>query len=147
MRTNEGRGPGYEVRDVNARGVTILAVALAAVVALAMVLMVVLFDWLAARAARGQQPPISLAGAPDALPPDPRLQADPERDLAAMRSGEQALLDGYAWVDRDAGIVSIPIREAMERVVARGLPVRDAAAPDTESPAAGAAAVQEESRP
>jgi len=136
MRTNEGRGgPGYEVRDVNARGVTILAVGLSAIVVVAMALMVVLFDWLAARAARGQQPPLSLAGAPDALPPDPRLQAHPARDLAAMRAEEQATLDGYAWVDREAGIVSIPIQEAMERVVARGLPVRNATAPDAQGTA------------
>jgi hypothetical protein len=126
MRTTDGRGgPGYEVRDVNARRVAILTAVLALIIVAAMALMVALFDGLAARATRGQQPPVSLAGAGDALPPEPRLQAFPARDLAAMRAAEQQLLDGYAWVDREAGIVSIPIEEAMERVVARGLPARD----------------------
>jgi len=141
MRTSEGPVKrGYEVRDVNARGVTLLALGLSAAVGIAMVLMVVLFDRLAARETRGQQPPISLAGADDALPPEPRLQADPARDLAAMRAAEEALLEGYVWVDREAGIASIPIGEAMERVVADGLPVRDVMPVES----GGAAAGQEE---
>ena len=49
-----------------------------------------------------------------AIPPQPRLQADPAADLAAQRAREQAQLDGYAWVDRDAGIARIPVDRAMD---------------------------------
>ena len=43
-----------------------------------------------------------------AVPPEPRLQSDPTAQLAAQRAREQALLDGYAWVDRNAGIARVP---------------------------------------
>jgi hypothetical protein len=36
---------------------------------------------------------------------------------------EQKLkLDTYYWIDRDRGIVHIPIEEAMKRVAAQGIP-------------------------
>jgi hypothetical protein len=40
---------------------------------------------------------------------------------------EDATLNSYAWVDRAAGIVRIPIDQAMDLVAASGLPVRPAA--------------------
>jgi hypothetical protein len=57
--------------------------------------------------------------------PEPRLQISPARDLAAFRASEEAELNSYGWVNRTAGVVRIPIREAMERLVQQGLPVRD----------------------
>jgi hypothetical protein len=48
------------------------------------------------------------------LPPAPRLQEDPLADLAALRAREARQLEGYAWVDRAAGRVRIPIERAME---------------------------------
>jgi len=43
----------------------------------------------------------------------PRLQAVPEADIVAYRREKEALLHGYAWVDRSHGIVRIPIERAM----------------------------------
>ena len=34
------------------------------------------------------------------------------------------MLNGYSWVDRNAGVVRIPIDEAMKLTVQRGLPAR-----------------------
>ena len=53
--------------------------------------------------------------------PEPRLQTDPPDDLAKLRGREQKQLDTYYWVDRDKGIVHIPIDEAMKQVLARGI--------------------------
>jgi len=53
--------------------------------------------------------------------PEPRLQTDSPEDLATLRAREEKALDTYYWVDRDKGIVHIPIDEAMKQVVARGL--------------------------
>jgi hypothetical protein len=39
-----------------------------------------------------------------------------------MLAEENAALATYGWVDRDAGIVRIPIERAMELLVLRGLP-------------------------
>lgn len=55
-----------------------------------------------------------------AIPPPPRLQARPGVDLAAERARETARLDGYAWVDRRAGIARIPIARAMQILAGRG---------------------------
>jgi hypothetical protein len=57
-----------------------------------------------------------------ALPPEPRLQADPPADLAAFRAYEDSLLDGYGWVDRTKGTVRVPIDSAMAMVARKGLP-------------------------
>jgi hypothetical protein len=37
------------------------------------------------------------------------------------------LLEGYGWVDREAGVVRLPIERAMALVLERGLPTRPAA--------------------
>ena len=50
----------------------------------------------------------------------PRLQTNDTADLARLQAEQRDRLRGYAWVDRKKGIVSIPIAEAMKRVVARG---------------------------
>ncbi len=47
------------------------------------------------------------------LPPLPRLQTDPLRDLQTLRAVEDSHLDRYAWIDRDHGIAQIPIQRAM----------------------------------
>jgi hypothetical protein len=51
---------------------------------------------------------------PDRLPPEPRLQRAPQADLAQVRRQERERLTTYAWVDRQAGVVRIPIDRAME---------------------------------
>lgn len=77
--------------------------------------------------------PLILRGAyPDALgdanrkqtdiPPAPLLQTAPAADLRALRAEEAARLDSYGWVDRDTGVVHIPIGQAMKEVVAKGIP-------------------------
>ncbi len=58
------------------------------------------------------------------LPPEPRLQTNPREDLADLRRAEERVLDSYGWVDKDAGVVRIPIDDAMRLTVERGLPAR-----------------------
>jgi hypothetical protein len=47
------------------------------------------------------------------LPPLPRLQTDPQRDLQELRAKEDLHLNGYAWVDRQQHVAQIPIDRAM----------------------------------
>jgi hypothetical protein len=56
------------------------------------------------------------------LPSGARLQARPANEIYEFRRRERAELDGYSWVDRNAGTVRIPIAEAMRLTVERGLP-------------------------
>lgn len=52
-------------------------------------------------------------------PPAPRLQTDPVADLEALHARERGQLDGYAWMDRQAGTVRIPIERAMQLLAER----------------------------
>jgi hypothetical protein len=52
----------------------------------------------------------------------PGLFPDPEGDLRRYRALEKARAPGYGWVDREAGIISIPIARALERIAADGPP-------------------------
>ncbi len=63
--------------------------------------------------------PLAAAPPPVAAPP---LQPDPQSDLHAVRAEEQAQIDGYGWVDRQAGIVRIPVDRAMDLLLQRGVP-------------------------
>ena len=65
------------------------------------------------------------AGQQDRLPPFPRLQANPQQDLRDLRAKQKALLDGYGWVDKEAGVARIPIEDAMKMIVQRGLPTTE----------------------
>lgn len=58
------------------------------------------------------------------LPPTPRLQQFPQNELYQFRQGEESLLEGYGWMNKDAGVVHIPIEDAMRLTVERGLPSR-----------------------
>ena len=71
------------------------------------------------------------------LPAGPRLQPIPANEIFEFRQRENAELTQYGWIDRNAGTVRIPIEEAKELVLQRGLPSRQTvAAPDgTTSPA------------
>lgn len=61
------------------------------------------------------------------LPPEPRLQVDEPRTWQQQLAVEKAHIEGYAWVDQKAGVVSIPVERAMALVAERGLPSRAAA--------------------
>jgi hypothetical protein len=57
-------------------------------------------------------------------PPEPRLSVKPGDELKALRAEEAKQLEGYDWIDREQGVVRIPIARAMEILAQRGLPVR-----------------------
>ena len=54
------------------------------------------------------------------LPPAPRLQQFPRKEIYEFRRGEQDLLDEYGWMNRNEGVVHIPIENAMRLMVERG---------------------------
>jgi hypothetical protein len=58
------------------------------------------------------------------VPPFPQLQVSPGADMIQFRAAEDAKLNGYGWVDRQTGIVRIPVDRAMDLLAERGLPTR-----------------------
>lgn len=55
--------------------------------------------------------------------PEPRLQVNESVNYQDLKATEEARLNGYKWIDQDAGIVQIPIDRAMDLVAERGLPL------------------------
>jgi hypothetical protein len=74
-------------------------------------------------------PPALAAARAPYLPPEPRLQTDPEGELATLRAAEDEVLEGYAWVDQANGIARVPIERAITLMVGDGRPPTLEAAP------------------
>jgi hypothetical protein len=112
----------YEQSDVRAGAIVRFAIGLVIVVVVAAVGLLGLFKLFARQQRRHDPPPPPLAQQAGRQPPGPRLQASPLQDLEQLRGQEEKELTSYGWVDPKAGIVHIPIDEAIKIVAARGLP-------------------------
>ena len=115
----------HEESDVNIRAILGFGAGLIVVAAVVHLLIYVLFGYFNSR--DGVQSPAEypLAAAQGQRePPEPRLQTNPRQDLADLRAKEDELLASYGWVDRNAGVVRIPIDAAMRLTLERGLPSR-----------------------
>jgi hypothetical protein len=53
-------------------------------------------------------------------PIGPRLQSQPFKDVYQLKSAERERLTSYGWVDQSAGVVRIPIDDAMRLLSERG---------------------------
>jgi hypothetical protein len=117
-------GVRFEKRDVNERSAFWFGVGILVVMFVVALLMKPLYNLLSSREAAAQAPPAYvLATEPGALEPSgPRLQVRPELEIGAFRAQEDAILESYAWVDKEQEIVRIPVAEAMRLVAERGLP-------------------------
>jgi hypothetical protein len=62
------------------------------------------------------------------LPPEPRLQGmpghldDPQQDMREKVKADNEANRKFAWIDQKAGIVQIPVSDAMQLIVEKGLP-------------------------
>jgi hypothetical protein len=121
--THHNHTRGHELRDANVRAVTMFGIGLAVLTGIVLLLMVWLQDFLNAQKVKSE-PPVSPLAAQRPLPPGPRLQVVPEKELAQLHAMEDSLLHQYGWVIREANVVRIPIDSAIALVARRGLPVR-----------------------
>jgi hypothetical protein len=116
---------GHEVSDINIRAVLGFGAGLFVAAALIQLMVWLLFLYFSGREAARVAPEYPLAvGEQTRVPPEPRLQTNPREDLRALRAREDGILNSYGWVDRTAGVVRIPIDEAIKLTAQRGLPVR-----------------------
>jgi len=115
-------GPGHEKRDVNYRAVFIFGITLTLTLLAVSFGMRAVFGHFARTQPLG--PPTTPFDMGRVLPPEPRLQTQPKRDLQLTREEQQQLLNSYGWADQTTGKVRIPIDRAMDLVLQRGLPIR-----------------------
>ena len=92
------------------------------------------------------QPPLGLMATPEADTrvvthqdtqtfPQPRLEENERTELRSVIEDQDRKLATYGWVDKDRGIVRIPIDRAMELIVQRGLPVHPESASSAQTSA------------
>jgi hypothetical protein len=122
-RDSEHPSPGHEQSEMHIRPLVLFGLGLLALAGVTLAAMGWMFDYFAARQARLDVPPSPLAD-PRQLPPEPRLQIISAQDLQQLRATEDALLHSYGWVDREAGIVRLPIDRAIQMLAERGLPAK-----------------------
>lgn len=114
---------GYEKRDASVRVVVSFAGALligTIIIHLGVAGLYKLF----AHLHPSPDPPYRIAFDTRMLAPPPRLQTNPQVDLAAFQKNENGKLNSYGWVDRERGVLRIPIERAMDLIAQRGLPTR-----------------------
>jgi hypothetical protein len=113
--------PGHEVRDADIRSLTYLGFG---------ILALIVFGFIVAELALhffvGRQPiknPTALF-VQQQTPPPPLIQEHSGEELQDYLKQQNQILNSYGWVDRKAGIVRIPIDQAMDLLLQKGLPVR-----------------------
>jgi hypothetical protein len=115
----------HDESDINLRAIFGFGAGLLIVAVVVHLLIAGLFRYFDAREARQPMVDYPIAATEEhRLPPEPRLQVNPRQDLLDLRAHEDDVLTSYGWVDRNAGVVRIPIDEAMRLMLRQGLPTR-----------------------
>ena len=114
----------HEESDVDIRAIFGFGAGLMAVAFVVFLMIYVLFGFFDGRERLSGPAEYPLAAQANKVPPEPRLQEHPREDLRELRAREDEILTSYGWVDKNAGVVRIPIDAAMKLTLERGLPAR-----------------------
>ena len=120
---------GHELSDVYPKNILWFGIGLALVIGAVVLVSYGLFHYFYQSETRSRPPPspLSYGVAP---PPEPRLLTKPGADLAALRADEDEILGSYGWIDRERGIVRVPIDRA---IMLNDVPVAIGAEAETKS--------------
>ncbi len=115
---------GHEADTTDVRAVGITGVSLAVGIAIVFFLVFGVFRYLVNH--RVIVTPASPIAETDQqqFPPLPRIEEHPANELKALHAHEDQILTTYGWTDKQAGVVRIPIDQAMELQLKRGFPAR-----------------------
>jgi len=142
-RPGEGHTPDAEQydRDLNLRAVVWTALSLTVGTLVILLLMWWLFAGLRHLETAADPPQPALREVRERrLPPEPRLQSDPDGDMLRLRADEDQRLERPAWIDQKQGTLRIPVDIAIDVLARRGLPAVSGAAapaPATTAPSPG----------
>jgi hypothetical protein len=121
----------FEERDVQVSTIYwyLFALGLATAAALVICIFILRFTTNLAASSQPAPPPSRQAQSKDfRMPPEPRLQGvpghenDPQKDLREKLRADMDANEKLEWLDKNAGIAQIPVKEAMRIIVAKGLP-------------------------
>ena len=130
--TNAPPHSGYEKTDASPRGLVRFALIMAVILAATSLSLIFLFKHFERADSPGSFVSAPFAGA-QPLPPPPRIQPQPGVDIQNYDQSQQNLLNTYGWVDKQNGVVRLPIDRAMQLLLERGLPLRSATQPQTQA--------------
>jgi hypothetical protein len=139
----EDLAAGYELSDLNPRGLSVVLVA-------GLVAFTLLLVGVTALGVAFTGFPIVVGSPPATVqpaPPLPRLEVQSGQSLAPYLAAERRRLDTYRWIDRQAGIAAIPIDRAMDLVAQRGLPARPEPVVGTTAPSVASSGRVDEAYP
>ncbi len=125
---------GYERQDLSTRGIFYFMAGLVIVAALIYLIIFGMYRFLDTYE-KAHQPAVSPMVTPPADTrtvtkedtqsfPQPRLEVNERTQLRDVIEDQDRKLETYGWVDKEKGIVRIPIERAMDLIAERGLPVR-----------------------
>ena len=121
----------FEGRDINTGTIYwyLFALGLATAAALVICIFILRFTTNLAASSDATPPPSREAQGKDfRMPPEPRLQGvpghqtDPQKDLREKLKADMDANEKLEWLDKNAGIAQIPVKEAMHIIVGKGLP-------------------------
>ncbi|RIK39595.1 MAG: hypothetical protein DCC55_17615 [Chloroflexi bacterium] len=117
----ESLARGYEVQEVSLRPILYFLAALAVIAVIIHLVIFWLLDIWTPRAlnVRVQVPPAEVT---PATGPGPGIQAQSVLERAAEEAPALERINTYGWVDEEAGVVHIPIEQAMQLLVERSAP-------------------------
>lgn len=129
-------GINYESRDLGARGIIVFLVVLAISGVFIELLVWGMLRFYNRMTVENNVPTAGtsqLYGQPYATPvtgdpalrfPKPALQVDDVADMNKLKAENEEILNSYSWVDKNNGVVRVPIQTAIDQVAQKGLPVR-----------------------
>jgi hypothetical protein len=115
---------GYEVSDANIKAVLGVAVGVLVFSIACAVIVQGMFWWFEKGSTTKDLPKTERAKEEGGKKYDnePALQESPEADMIQFRKEQNAELGSYGWVNKEKGVVRIPVEEAMKLTLQRGLP-------------------------
>lgn len=113
----------HELSDLNPKNIAIFGATLTVTIIVVLLITYALFRHFYTVEMRNQVAPSPLSYTPEP-PPEPHLLVNPGQNLKAVRAAEESILNSYDWVDREQGLVRVPINRAIEILAERGLPAR-----------------------
>jgi hypothetical protein len=115
---------GHETTDVNIWAVGRFGIGLVVMTLLSVGLLIGVFRFFLDREAeRDTREP-----KPTAVFPHPQVLTNEPSNLARFRAEQEKAITGYGWVDQSKGVVRIPVDQAIDMLLKKGLAVRAQAA-------------------
>ena len=122
---SQPNGPTFVEGDgISYRGIVVFMVILAITTFICQGIVVGMFKYFDKSAAAGPTRAVMAAPA-GTMPPGPNLLTNEPLNLHNFREHEAEVMETYAWQDKNAGVVRLPIDRAKELVLQRGFPTAE----------------------